>query len=81
LISLFPRVIHARTYMVTLKLNGEDREFEEPLTVAALLRALQVKSGAVAVEVNRRVVPKSQHDSHPLRSGDHVEVVTFVGGG
>ncbi len=67
--------------MVTLKLNGEERRFEEPPTVASLLRDMQVKSPAVAVEVNRRVVPRSEHGSHRLRDGDEVEVVTFVGGG
>ena len=67
--------------MVTLKVNGEERRFERPLTVADLIRALGIRATAIAVEVNRTVVPKSRHDAHVLQSGDAVEIVTFVGGG
>ncbi len=67
--------------MVTLNLNGEDRRFEEPLTVAELIRSLSIKTTSIAVEVNRVIVPRSAHESHRLRDGDRVEIVTFVGGG
>jgi len=33
------------------------------------------------VEVNREIVPKSEHDTHTLREGDTVEVVHAIGGG
>ena len=67
--------------MVTLNLNGEDRRFEESLTVAELIRSLQIKASSIAVEVNRVIVPRSSHESHRLKEGDRVEIVTFVGGG
>ena len=69
--------------MATLKvkLNGEDRVFPDPLTIAELIRALEIRTGAVAVEVNRSIVPRSAHPSHRLGEGDQVEIVTFVGGG
>jgi thiazole synthase len=35
----------------------------------------------VAVEVNGEVVPRAMHATRPLRDGDRVEMVTFVGGG
>jgi thiamine biosynthesis protein ThiS len=67
--------------MLMLNLNGEDRRFGAPLTVAELIRKLEIKAVAVAVEVNRAIVPRSQHESHLLKDGDQVEIVTFVGGG
>ncbi len=67
--------------MVSLRVNGESRNFERELTVAELLRELGITSEAVAVEVNREVVPRSQHSSRRLHEGDEVEVLTFVGGG
>ena len=67
--------------MLTLNLNGEDRSFEEPLTVADLLRSLGIQAPSIAVEVNRSIVPRSAHGTHPLEEGDRVEIVTFVGGG
>ena len=67
--------------MIKLQLNGEERSFPAPLTIAALLAQLRVEGPAVAVEVNRSIVPRSTHPRHELREGDQVEVVTFVGGG
>jgi len=63
-----------------ITVNGEDRETADA-TVAALLESLGLARQAVAVEVNREVVPKAQHPTHPLREGDRVELVTLVGGG
>lgn len=62
-------------------LNGEEREFPDGITVGGLLDALGVIRARVAVEVNRRVVRRADHDEHRLAEGDRVEVVHFVGGG
>jgi len=35
----------------------------------------------VAVEVNRTLVRRADHAACALQPGDHVEVVTLVGGG
>jgi sulfur carrier protein len=67
--------------MVTLNLNGEDRRFEAPLTIAELIASLRIKTSSIAVEVNRVIVPRSAHEAHRLNDGDRVEIVTFVGGG
>lgn len=67
--------------MVSLRINGEDRSFEGAPTIGAVLELLKVPPVAVAVEVNRTIVPRSTHDHHQLEDGDEVEVVTFVGGG
>ena len=37
-------------------------------------------SQTVAVEINRRLVKSERYDQ-PLKAGDEVEIVTFVGGG
>lgn len=62
-------------------LNGEEREVPAGLSVAQLLEHLGVMRERVAVEVNRQVVRRAQHESHRLAEGDRVEVVHFVGGG
>jgi sulfur carrier protein len=43
--------------------------------------ALPLPRGPTAVEVNRVLVPRSQHASRVLAEGDAIEVVTLVGGG
>lgn len=46
-----------------------------------LLGQLGFAGQRVAVERNREVVPRAEHDSTELRDGDRIELVTFVGGG
>lgn len=53
----------------------------ENANVRQLLDQLSVTVKHVAVEVNGQLVPRSQHQTHQLREGDRVEVVTLVGGG
>ena len=61
--------------------NGEEREVPDAVTVTGLLAAIEVTAARVAVEVNRKIVPRSLHAEHALREGDRVEIVTMVGGG
>ncbi len=61
--------------------NGDEREVPGPMTVAGLLTHLGIDQRFGAVEVNREVVPKSEHGAHALRDGDQVEIIRFVGGG
>ena len=64
-----------------LQINGHSRELPDGLTVASLLSLLEIKAPRVAVEVNAEVVVKSRHEQTTLKSGDQIEIVTFVGGG
>ncbi len=64
-----------------LVLNGENRQFDRVRTVRDLVVALGLGKAAVAVEVNRQVVPRREHEQALLADGDAVEVVTLVGGG
>jgi thiamine biosynthesis protein ThiS len=61
--------------------NGEQRQCPDRTTIAALLRALELPEGRIAVERNREVVPRSRHSDTELAEGDRVELVRFVGGG
>jgi sulfur carrier protein len=64
-----------------ITVNGEVREVAPGTTVAGLLELLKVPRQATAVEINRQIVPRSQHAARPLADGDAVEIVTLVGGG
>ena len=61
--------------------NGESRALDGAVTVAALLEREGLGARRVAVEINREIVPKSQHATHVLHEGDRVEVVHALGGG
>lgn len=70
-------------YIASMKLfvNGEQKEFEEVRTLAELVERLGMKGDRVAVELNREIVPRTQWNETPLREGDRLEIVHFVGGG
>ena len=64
-----------------LQINGEDRDFIAPLTLAGLVEQLGMKQDRVAVELNRDIVPRDKWPETGLSEGDRLEIVHFVGGG
>lgn len=65
-----------------LTVNGEAYELTaESPTVRDLVERLGLGEQAVAVELNKRIVPRRDHEATALSEGDSVEVVTLVGGG
>lgn len=64
-----------------VSLNGETRRVAQGASIAQLLVQLGLRPELVAVELNRELVPRRLHAETRLRAGDHVELVTLVGGG
>jgi sulfur carrier protein len=66
---------------MNLTINGEIRALAPAETVAALVEQLGMKSDRVAIELNREIVSREQWAQTPLKDGDRLEIVHFVGGG
>ena len=64
-----------------LLINGEDREFNSPLSLSSLVEQLGMKPDRVAVELNRSIVARERWAETNLNEGDRLEIVHFVGGG
>jgi len=64
-----------------IRVNGEQKEIADGLTLARLLEELQIRPGRVVVELNRDIVSRDAHGSTLLKEGDALEIVHFVGGG
>ncbi|SKB44695.1 sulfur carrier protein ThiS [Dyadobacter psychrophilus] len=63
-------------------INGQLREFPEPLSVQQLLSALfPEQAKGIAVAVNQSVVPKSSWAFHALQQHDRVMLITATQGG
>jgi len=69
------------TKTISIVLNGEARRVPEGLSVAGLLKYLEIDGGRVAVELNRAIVRKTEWESAEVLDGAQVEIVWFVGGG
>ena len=66
---------------MVVTLNGEEKKVPDGVTVRQLLEHLALTKGPVAVEITRVVVPRAEHATHAVASGDAVEIVHLVGGG
>lgn len=66
---------------MTITVNGQSQEVSPPLTVADLLRQMNLEPRRLAVELNRDLVPRTHHAEQLLHDGDELEIVTLVGGG
>ncbi len=64
----------------TVVVNGRSVSFAGG-TVGELLNTLEIKTRAIAVELNQEIVPADQHNDTRVAPGDQLEVVTLVGGG
>lgn len=64
-----------------LQVNGEDKAYNGPATLASLISDMGLKPDRVAVELNRGIVPREKWDETTLTEGDQLEIVHFVGGG
>jgi sulfur carrier protein len=61
--------------------NGQSRECDAAISLAQLLDGLALEPRRVAVELNRRIVPRSRYAATRLADRDELEIVTLVGGG
>jgi sulfur carrier protein len=61
--------------------NGKPTQVADRISAAELIESLGLGQRRLALEVNGEIVPRSQHASHDLASGDRVEIVHAVGGG
>jgi sulfur carrier protein len=66
---------------VQIILNGEPYELEQAVSVADLLRKLDIDERRVAIEYNRCILKRYAFPQTIVSEGDRVEIVNFVGGG
>ena len=67
-----------------LLINGTERDLTQlqaGATLAQALEALELKADRIAVEHNGAILARSSWPVTPLRDGDKLEIVQFVGGG
>ena len=65
-----------------LSVNGEKQQLPQTaLSVTDLLIHFDAQQRKAAVAVNGQFVPKSEHDTTQLQTGDTVEIVSPMQGG
>ncbi len=61
--------------------NGETKEGYEGMRLPEVLEKEQYDIRRIAVEINGEIITRSLFSETVVKSGDHLEVVSFVGGG
>ena len=64
-----------------LRVNGKLTELPKATALIDYLHSLGVDPRAVAVEVNEKILVRSEFETTTLEEGDVVEIVRMVGGG
>jgi sulfur carrier protein len=66
---------------MNILLNNKSETLFDGLTVQKLLEDMNIKNKYFAVEINRKIIPKSVHSTHIIKDGDIIEIITAIGGG
>lgn len=65
---------------MTVQINGQPTTVSDRATIRSILAERNLSPDKVAIELNRRLLRSDRYDQ-PLKEGDEIEIVTFVGGG
>ncbi len=67
--------------MIDIEVNGEVQRVATWTTLQQLVEALEVPGQAVALAVNRAVVPRQMWRQRVLLAQDKIDIVRAIGGG
>lgn len=68
-------------FKMKVRINGEEKEIEDGMTLKGLLDGLEIKLQGIAVDINKEIVPKSRFGETFIRQNDCIEIVRMAGGG
>jgi thiamine biosynthesis protein ThiS len=66
---------------MNILLNNKPEKLFDGSTVKKLLENKNIKNKYYAVEINRKIIPKSDHERYVIKDGDRIEIITAIGGG
>jgi len=66
---------------IKVKVNGTEKEFDSPVTLAELVESLGLHRKSVFIEYNREPLDRKLYAETRIREGDNIEIVTMMAGG
>jgi len=64
-----------------LIINGEDKTFDDNLSLKAIIVSLKIEDKVMAAAVNMDIVKKDDWQDFIPKEADKIELLQFVGGG
>lgn len=62
-------------------INGNEKEFEQNVTLKTVIKQLQIEDKVMAAAVNMNIVKRENWGNYLLQENDKLELLEFVGGG
>jgi thiamine biosynthesis protein ThiS len=66
---------------ITIYLNGKKEDIPEGTTIIKLLEIKKIRPEVVTVELNDKIIQRSQYEATTLNANDRLEFVYYMGGG
>ena len=60
---------------MNILLNNKSETLFDGTTIQMLLEDKNIKNKYFAVEINRKIIPKSVHDTHIIKDGDKLSLI------
>ena len=67
--------------MAKIQLNGKKITIKPNFSIFDLLKKYKLIDKKIAIEHNRKIIPKIQYKRKNLKNNDKIEIVHFIGGG
>jgi thiamine biosynthesis protein ThiS len=67
--------------MISITINGEQREIDTLVTITAFLEKHALHARMVVVEHNGDIIPRDRYSEVVLQDGDNLEIVQMMAGG
>ncbi len=62
-------------------LNDKEELIEQNSSLSLLIKRKKIQEKNIAIEVNQKIIPKSEWNDFKIKQNDIIEVVTAIGGG
>jgi sulfur carrier protein len=66
---------------MNLVINGENKQFEDNISLLEVLTELKLDGKVMAAAVNMEIVKQDKWATYKLNDADKLELLDFVGGG
>lgn len=67
--------------MIRVTINDEEKNFNENITIAEMLKELGLEDKIIVVVRNEDIISQEDYTKVTLEDGDKIELVRIVGGG
>ncbi|MDO6744834.1 sulfur carrier protein ThiS [Tenacibaculum soleae] len=67
--------------MITIKVNQEDHQISENLTLQALVELLKIQTNGIAIAINSSVIKRTDWSLKLLQNNDDVLIIKSTQGG